>query len=213
MDTQIAIDKNRARATNAEFFSGDASLITTFRRALANKQDIRVATENLGELILLGNRREYFPETPDLPSFLRLTPEKCRVQILSDEDQKPGTDTVGRNVDELMWQAAFYASEGRLLEGCHWNDVVQLEHWPNLTRLPISANTFSILALLYQHPTSVFFASRLLKVPASEVYQVYSAAFAAGLTRTINRKVEEPQLKPHRNQTMLSSLIKKLARR
>ncbi|TGX51013.1 hypothetical protein DIT72_02990 [Marinobacter orientalis] len=116
-------------------------------------------------------------------------------------------------MDELMWQTAFYVSKGRLMEGCHWNDVVQLDYWPNLTRLPATPDIFRILALFYKHPTSIFFASRLLKVPAGEMYQVYSAARAAGFARAINRKPEEPRLEPHRSQTLLSSLLSKLAGR
>jgi hypothetical protein len=53
---------------------------------------------------------------------------------------------------------------------------------------------------------------RLLKVTPEEMYQFYSAARASGIARPINRQPEEPKLEPHRNQTLLSSLLSKIAR-
>lgn len=205
--------QNSNNAAAPEFFSPDDCLITSFRRALANQQNIRVSAEGHGSLVLLSTRGEYFADSPDLPELLQLPPDKCRVTIVSEEDSAPYANRVGRNIDELMWQTAFHVSKGRLMEGCSWNDVVQLDYWPNLTRLPLTPDTFRSLALFYQHPTSIFFASRLLKVPAKEMYQIYSAARAAGFARPINRKPEEPRLEPHRNQTLLSSLLGKLSGR
>ncbi|MDK9559404.1 hypothetical protein QQF73_17350 [Marinobacter sp. M216] len=204
---------NTTNAGKAEFFSPDDCLITSFRRASANKQDIRISTDAYGDLVLLSTRGEYFADSPDLPGLLQHSVGKFRVKVLSAEDSDAYENKVGRNIDELMWKTAFYVSKGRLMEGCHWNDVVQLDYWPNLTRLPLTPDTFRILALLFKHPTSIFFASRLLKVPASEMCQIYSAARAAGFARAINRKPEEPRLEPHRSQTLLSSLLSKLAGR
>jgi len=208
VNTESQISNN---ATVPDYFSPDDCLITSFRRASANKQNIRVSGEGHGSLILLSSRGEYFSDSPDLPQLLQLPPSKCRISVVSEEDNRPYENRVGRNIDELMWQAAFYVSQGRLMEGCSCNDVVQLDYWPNLTRLPLTPDIFRSLALFYYHPTSIFFASRLLKVPAKEMYQIYSAARAAGFARPINRKPEEPRLEPHRNQTLLSSLLSKLS--
>lgn len=212
MDTQLA---NRStEATEAvKPFSPEDYLLSTLQRAVANRQDICLTHPSLGSLIVLSSRGEYFTDSPDLAALLCLPPDDCPVRILREGDQHiPPSCTIGRNIDELLWQAAFHASAGRLMAGCNLDDVIQLDYWPNLTRLPHTPNSFRILALLSKHPTSVFFAARLLKVPAGEVFQIYSAAKAAGLSRTINRKVEEPRLEPHRNQSLLSSLLKKIAR-
>lgn len=213
MDAQTLNNKSPDASVAATFFSPDDYLLNTLQRAVANNQDIRVSSGNLGSLTVMSSRGEYFTDSPDLPALLCQSPDNCGVRILDTGDhQTPPDSRIGRNIDELMWQAAFYVSEGRLMEGCNQADVIQLDYWPNLTRLPHTQNSFRILALLSKHPTSVFFASRLLKVPASEIYQIYSAAKAAGLGRAINRKAEEPSLAPHRSQSLLSSLLKKIAR-
>jgi hypothetical protein len=88
---------------------------------------------------------------------------------------------IGRNIDELMWQAAYYASNGRLMKGLNSDDVVHLKHWPNLSKLPCNSNTFQMAAMLTRHPTTIIFAHRVLKVPQEEINQFYSAAYCAGL--------------------------------
>ncbi|PHQ23639.1 hypothetical protein CLH62_20380 [Marinobacter guineae] len=212
MDTRT-LSNNTTIAGTAVFFDPNHYLITSLRRAVANKQNILLSSETHGDLILLASRGEYFFEGPDLPELLQLPAAKCRLRVLSEEESNDYKKAIGRNIDELMWRTVYYTSEGRLMEGYHWNDVVQLDYWPNLTRLPLSPNTFRILALFYKHPTSVYFAARLLKVPMGEMCQIYSAARAAGFARAINRKAEEPRLDPHRNQTLLTSLLSKLAGR
>ncbi len=201
-----------ARTAGVEYFNPEEYLIDTLRRATANQQDIHLEVEGLGELVMLSERGEYFAYLVDMEAFLTAPLAQSRLTILEKGDHRiPDATTVGRNIDELMWQAAFYASSGRLMEGCYRDDVVELEYWPNLSRLPHGPNATRIAALLSRHPTSIFFATRLLKVEAAEMYQFYSAARLAGLARPINRAPQEPKLEPHRNQSLLSSLLKKIA--
>ncbi len=207
--TQIEGD---ARTAGVDYFDPDDYLINTLRRATANQQDIHLEVEGLGELVMLSVRGEYFAYVGDMAAFITAPQAKTRLTILAAGDHRiPESTQIGRNIDELMWQAAFYASQGRLMQGCYRDDVVELELWPNLSRLPHGPNAMRIAALLSRHPTSIFFAARLLKLEPAELYEFYSAARAAGFARAINRTPEEPKLEPHRNQSLLSSLMKKIA--
>lgn len=207
--TQVNAD---ARTTGVDYFDPKDHLLEMLRRATANQQDIHLEVEELGELLLLSSRGEYFANVADIRSFLSAPVDRAKLTILSADDSRiPAVGQVGRNIDELMWMAAFYASPGRLMQGCYRDDVVELEYWPNLSRLPHTPNTMRIAALLSRHPTSIFFATRLLKVEPGEMYQFYSAARAAGFARPINRAPEEPKLEPHRNQSLLSALMKKIS--
>jgi len=201
-----------ARTAGVDYFNPEDYLINTLRRATANQQDIHIEVEGLGELVMLSGRGEYFAYLVDMEAFITAPLVQTRLTILEAGDHRiPDAATVGRNIDELMWHVAFYASRGRLMKGCYRDDVVELEFWPNLSRLPHSPNTMRIAALLSRHPTSITFATRLLKVEPAEMYQFYSAARLAGFARPINRTPEEPKLEPHRNQSLLSSLLKKIA--
>ncbi len=208
----VTQQQNDARTVGVDYFNPDDYLINTLRRAAANQQDIHIEVEGLGELLMLSGRGEYFATVSDMAAFVTAAPGRTELTILAAGDHRiPEVTQVGRNLDELMWLAAHFASQGRLMPGCYRDDVVELEFWPNLSRLPHGPNAMRIAALLSSHPTSIFFASRLLKVEPAELYEFYSAARAAGLARAINRKPEEPELEPHRNQSLLSSLMKKIA--
>ncbi len=195
-----------------DHFDPEETLIHTLRRAIANRQDVVVAQFGVGELYLLPARGECHVNYRDEARFYGAAVDSVEVRCLNPEE----VDAVarrghGRNLDEIMWRAGYYASKGRLIKGCFRDDVVELRHWPNLTRVPTTANAMAITALLTRYPTSITFAGRLLKVPASEMYQFYTAAHCAGLARVLNRKPEMPKLPPHKNRTLLSQLLSRIA--
>ncbi len=209
----VTREETDARTVGVDYFSPEEYLFNILRRATASKQDLLIELDGIGEIILMSSRGEYFGFATDMAEFCTVPTDRFIITELGPNHLRmPGQDTIGRNIDELMWQAAFHASNGRLMEGCYRDDVVELKYWPNLSRLPHTPNTMRIAALLSRHPTSAYFASRLLKLSQAEMYQFYSAARAAGLALPINRSVsEELKIEPHRNQSLLSSLLKKIA--
>lgn len=198
-----------------QFFSPDDCLITPIRRAIQHRQDVAVALDGAGHVVVRGKLGEYHA-TPalDMARFCAAPVARFQISVLDSRHALEAAIALAapaRNLDELLWMAAFHASGGRLLEGCNTYDVVQLNQWPNLSRLPHTPNTLRIAAMLTRHPTSVALAHRLLKVEPGELYRVYSAARCAGLANVVNGAVREPALKPHRNQTLLTQLMAKIA--
>jgi len=191
-------------------FSADDYLINIVKRAVNNRQNIHISLAGNGSITVLPSIGEYFNNTEDLEAFCATEATGFKVSVLGDKDIV--TDDTGRNIDELMWMSGFYASSGRLLEGCLRHDVVELMHWPNLTRLPGTENSMRIASLLSSCPTSITLARHFLKVDKEEIYQFYSAAHCAGLARAVNRVAKEPVLKPHRNQALLGLLLQKISR-
>lgn len=193
-------------------FSSDDYLINTVKRAIKNSQNIQINGGILGELIVLSSEGEYFCDSDKLEGLCVANASKFKVTILEKDFRNHDTNHVGRNIDELMWMAGFYASDGRLMEGCYRDDVVEVMFWPNFTRLPSTPNSMRLASLLSTHPTSITLAHRFLHIEKKEAYQFYTAARCAGLARSINRAPEEPPLKPHRNQALLGLLLNKIAR-
>jgi hypothetical protein len=211
----------------AVHFSPDDYLIGTLRRAIADGRDIQVALPGIGAVTVFPKRGEYFSNLTDLAPLCRAAAAHVQVTPLAGGSAEDTEPKIGRNIDELLWQAGFYASEGRLMQGCFYDDVVQLHHWPNLSRLPVTPNSMRICALLVRHPTSVMLAYRLLKVPGSEMFQFYTAARCAGIVDVLNREIEEeenngaeldapegeaPVLMLQRKQTLLSLLLEKITK-
>ena len=195
-----------------DLFSPDDYLITVVKRAVSNSQNIHVDGGELGEITILSSEGEYFCNQNDLEGLCKAGPGSLKVKILDKASRNSNTNYIGRNIDELMWNAGFYASDGRLMEGCYRDDVVEIMFWPNFTRIPFTPNSMRLASLLSSHPTSMALAHRFLRIDKEEAYQFYTAARCAGLARAVNRAPEEPPLKPHRNQALLGLLLNKIAR-
>lgn len=194
-----------------DVFSPEAHLINIVKRAVKNSQDIHVSIPGQGSIVVMSSIGEYLDNSDDLERFCKFDADVYKVTILAKQDVVADMEKNGRNIDELMWKIGFYLSEGRLMEGCYRDDVVELMHWPNFTRVPSTSNAMRLASLLSSHPTSITLAHRFLKIDRAEAYQFYTAARCAGLARAVNRVPEEPPLKPHRNQALLGMLLHKIA--
>jgi len=193
------------------------SLLGIIHKILATEQAVILYAAGIGAVAIVPERKEYFTELSEeeLAAFCRLPSTGFATKRLGEPgiQQLDGQGTMGRNIDELQWRAALYASQGRLMKGCGRDDVVLLKAWPNLTRLPATPNALRIAALLTRYPTTVTLAHRLLKIPVEEMNEFYSAAQAAGLAVAVNRKPErtdEEAIKPHRNRGLLGQLFERV---
>lgn len=201
-------------ANSIPYFDPNDYLINVIRRARANRQNLRISARDMGEIDILTTRGEYVSRCGDLPAVCESPADTLEITVLSPREAWSSAPE-GRMgaLGELMWEAGFHASKGRLMEGCSPFDVVELSRWPNLTRLSRGANTVRLCALLTRHPTSVVVAGRLLKIGKPELYQFYSAASCAGFAHPVNRPdgEGEPQLEPYRDRTLLAKLVARIA--
>lgn len=206
-------DSGVADATmDIDYFDPDATILTAIRRALVHGQDLLIQAQGEESLLLLGSRGEYFSALEDEARFFTTPLSQLALTLLESGDGRiPPPSRGGRDAGELLWKAAWHASGGALMQGCQPLDRVELLGWPNLTRLPHDEDASRIAALLSHHPASIAFVSRLLHIPLSHVYRFYSAACCAGLVRVVSRKLDEPQLQPHRSRGVLALLWQKLA--
>ncbi len=191
-------------------FSADDYVINIIRRAVSNNQNILIDNPNHGRVTVLASAGEYLTDLENLKSFCQLPASSFKITVLNEDKAKNFKTSIGRNIDELLWCAGFYASEGRLLDDGKWDDVLELSHWPNFTRIPMSFNFLRIASLLSKHPTSVERIIVNLKIPREEVYQFYCAARCSGAIRINNSPATEAQFKPHRNNALLSLLLNKI---
>jgi len=198
-------------------FDPASGLLGVIAQALPSGHAILVYASGIGAVALVPERREYFTELTEdeLAAFCRLPATGYATKRLADGglNQLLTQGVRGRNIDELQWRAALYASAGRLMKGCGRDDVVLLKAWPNLTRVPGTPNAMRIAALLTRYPTTVSLAHHLLKIPVEEMNEFYSAAHASGLAVAVNRKPERMKgdtIKPHRNRGLLGQLFERV---
>ena len=172
--------------TGTTEFSPANHLLGIVQGIVASQNEVRILLPGKGEIAIRPARAEYHANAQDLPDFCRADAAEFKVIPLNETAPAYVTGP-GRDLKELLWSAAFHASEGRLVEGASKYDVVQFRHWPNLTRLPTTPNAARICALLTRHPTTVMLIHRVLGIDKAEVCQIYSAAHCAGITSTISQ--------------------------
>lgn len=201
-------------------FDPQEYLIGLLQKAIAKKKDVVVKHDNFGEVILMTERGEYHSNVNDMSGFCKSPSSEFKVNEMTENESVDcslgngncSDKGIGRNIDELMWMAGYYASQGRLMDGLNLDDVVTLKHWPNLTRLPNNYNSFQMTAMLTRHPTTIVFARRVLKIPQEEINEFYTAAHCAGLSQTLNTPPEAlPVLNEPSEGTLLSRIIGRIA--
>ena len=193
-----------------ETFSPDDYLVNILRRAVANDQTILVETEDKGSILVIPSENRFYSQTSTLDAFCNLPQKQYKVSVLNDTSKQQFSADQGKSLDELLWLAGYYASSGKLIDDCSWNSVVELSYWPNFTRLPMQPSFLRMASLLAKRPTSVEYCISKLKVKREEAYQFFSAAYCAKSLRISNKPGIEEQLKPHRNQALLSLLLQKI---
>lgn len=82
--------------------------------------------------------------------------------------------------DSLLWKVALWSSFGRVPLGTEPENPVQLEYWPNFTRIFIPHHSMQIAALWSQRQVSLLETASILDIEYRYVFSVYSAALAIG---------------------------------
>jgi len=117
----------------------------------------------------------------------------------------------------FMWSLGAMTSRGRLPVGTRTDERVYLRRWPNMTRFSHSDNDLRIVAYWVQQATSLEEIADALGVPEAEVFNVYTAAVAAGLAGKARREVDEvwaaPEVTEHKERGLFSSILKRLLQR
>jgi hypothetical protein len=213
----LELSSSTADAGTTTFAPAD-HLLGIVQRIVASRDNTRIVLPGKGEIAILPGLGEYYASVQNMAEFCTAPPTQFQVSALG-EAALPST-AGKRNIQELLWNAAFQASQGRLAEGCSKYDVVQFRHWPNLTRLPVTPNAARICALLTRHPTTIMLLHRMLCIDKEEVYQIYSAAYCAGIANTISRtpesanpetQVAEGQPAPAQERGIFRSLFAKIS--
>lgn len=197
-----------------EIFNPQDYLLGKLQKAVAKKKDISVKHQQLGEIFMFTEKGEFHSDISDINNFFQAPVSEFKVSDLSTKEANAVTQEkgFGRNIDELMWLAGYFASQGRLMDGLSLTDVVRMKRWPNLTRLPNNFNSFQMSAMLTKHPTTIMFAQRVLKIPEQEVCEFYSAAYCAGLAEMLNTPpVELSEVAETKEGTLLSRIIGRIA--
>jgi len=177
-----AVDRSSGSgAGKPRHFRGEDCLLGLLEHARRGGQPVSLGVPEAGTVTVDFERDCFLPAVRSEVDFFCASPASVRIEAasgFSSDESRP--------LNELMWKSAYYGSAGALLEGYHLYDVVELERWPNFTRLPHAKCCLPLCSLLARRPSSISFAHRMLRVPQADALRFYSAARAAGYLRLIS---------------------------
>ena len=214
----IDINSNTQEVSNSEFTPTN-HLLGIVQGVLASRENTRVFLAGKGEMVIYPELGRYYDDVQSMDEFCR-APAGQFVVTAIDAASPLYVTGEGKKITDLLWQAAFFGSSGKLLANCSKFNVVQFLRWPNLTRLPVTPNAGRICALLTRHPTTLRLVHRMLDISTEEVYQIYNAAYCSGITQTISFQMggahveqedAEPNSVPEKGRGLFRSLFSKIA--
>ncbi len=192
-------------------FAASESLFGALQPALRSRRATRVENRSLGALTLWPAEGVYLAdEAVDMASLVRLCGEPAEAyQLRRARTEPPGADAPqpARPLEELLWTIGFAASRGRLIDALEPTDLMELTHWPNLTRVPLQERGLRLATLFCRYPSSIPLAARLTGAERSEVHQFLSAAWCAGIARAVNRAESSPEDAPTERPGSLVDLL------
>ena len=162
-------------------FRAEDCLLGVVEKARDLGHPVHLAVADAGWVTVDFDNECFVPEVALESDFFRAPPEQVEVSTGSEPNPNKA-----RPLSELLWKSAYYGSAGALLDGYHVYDVVELECWPNLTRIPHARSCLPLCSLLARRPSSISFAHRMLRVPQADALRFYSAARAAGYLRLVS---------------------------
>ena len=174
-----AVDSTVSAASR---FEASDCLLQALTDAARRSATVKVEVPGGGRVWLNGGKEQFWSDIEDQQTFFTTPSRNARIRT----ESRPGELSRARPLEELLWTAGYIGSGGALLSRCQLYDVIELDHWPNFTRLAHSENLFPLCSLLAYRPTSLSFAYRMLRISTEEAFRFYSAATVSGHVRVVS---------------------------
>lgn len=178
------------------------------KRASANTQCIEIRFTGKERIVVDGQRRLYWPINQSDRFFSKAPRSLIEVKILPCTGLYQMNTAMARHLSELEWQLAYSLFGNTAMSTV--NDVLYLDVWPNLTRLPCKESFYVIAALLSTRPTSPEMIHRITGVLREDCYQFCHAAKEAGYLRAVGRNEDREHLPPCNNSSIIKALLVRL---
>ncbi len=119
-------------------------------------------------------------------SRLALRAEDVTISVSPKLAQFPLAESAGEALDIFIWKLVLWASRGRLPAGTDLEMPLQLNHWPNLTRLLVPPHATRIAGLWARQPVTLAQSINTLGIEQRYVFAFYSACVAQGLVAQLH---------------------------
>lgn len=168
-------------------FSVDDYVIGILLKLSPQQAYVRISHPENGSLLVSPKSGECISRISDATGFFQAPHSSFTVTEMN--EAFPLT-VVAKNIEDVLWEAAFHAAQGRLIDDLRKFDVMQFTRWPNLTRVSLTPNVMRICALLTRFPSGLYLGQVILDIEEAEMYSVCSAAKVIGIVNILNRSIQ-----------------------
>lgn len=168
-------------------FTVDDYVIGILLKLAPGHTHVRISHPENGALLVNPKNGECISRISNATGFYRAPRSSFTVTEMN--EAFPLT-VIAQQMEDILWEAAFHAAQGRLIDDLRKYDVLKFTRWPNLTRVSLTPNVMRICALLTRFPSGVYLGQIILDVEEAEMYSVCSAAKVIGIVNMLNRSIK-----------------------
>jgi hypothetical protein len=144
-------------------------------------------------------------------SIVPLKEGRVQLDVLTSAPDPSAGGPYSYPFDSFLWKVALWTARGRVPSGTDLDAPIQLEAWPNFTRLWIPPHALRIAALWSRHPRSLLSTARAIAVPQRYVFAFYSAVHAIGLVAQARDISAAPSpVEPKQHRSLLQRILDRL---
>jgi hypothetical protein len=197
-----------------ELFAPQSCLLGILQEALRSGQNLSLIAPSQPQILVCTETQSFYSVVgvEALSDFCALPAQaiqaspltRAEIERLSQERKMSR-----QALDELLWLAALYGSQGRLLQGCAADTVLHLKHWPQVSHLPHYRAYLRVAAFMNQNAADLAYIAAATGMPLATVYDFHNACEILGL---LERGIE-PFLKKKEVNGALRNLYRMISTR
>lgn len=163
-----------------------------------------------GENILLDMDNRHIRHICAMPMQAMPVIKPLSISLMECEKRYPLHHRHMQQSETVIWQIALWVSRGRLPQSLAPDQPVQLDYWPNFTRLTVTPHALAIASLWVNHSLSAVEVAEKMQVPQRYVFALASAACSTGLLKQTGQTPASSDVSWKKPQAFFSTILRSL---
>ena len=219
--SQIDGDPASARFRELASFDERKTLLRPLKKAVQLAREKNAAVEVFGlptPLVVMAGGERIFVDLANprmrhicaMPMQAMPVIKPLPISLLECEKRYPLHHRHMHLAETVIWQIALWASRGRLPQSLAPDQPVQLDYWPNFTRLTVTPHALAIASLWVNHSLSAVEVAEKMQVPQRYVFALASAASSTGLLQQSAQAQRSAEVNWKKPQAFFNTILRSL---
>lgn len=165
---------------NIQVFSDEGGFLGALHKASSVSQDVAITYQGKPVVLVFNSiGKIVLAAKPDVVRSMCVAGEvPLDIQVIPDKPEWKERAKV--SIYSLLWQAAVWSANGRLLNKITPTTTMTLTQWPNLTRVAHIGDAIRLSAFMSQTKTNLKLLYRLMDVDVVNMLNFIAASYATG---------------------------------